>query len=120
MATHRDSNNMVSTTQGKSGAHSQSLKLNVTPASDVIAALFRYRYLRRSIGHVKSHAPNPSVTAAEILVSIALGEGDLLDLPCKRRAGERCDLIIVKVQLTATHHQACQCSCDRTTDRGRA
>jgi hypothetical protein len=65
VATHRDSNNMVSTTQGKSGAHSQSVQLNVTPASDVISLLYRYRYLRRSIRHVKSHAPNPSVTAAD-------------------------------------------------------
>ena len=43
VATHWDSNDVVSTTQGKSGAHSQSVKLNVTPASDVIALLFRYR-----------------------------------------------------------------------------
>jgi hypothetical protein len=58
-----DSNNMV--TQGKSGAHSQSLKLKVTPASDVIALYERSRSLRRSIRHVKSHAPNPAATAAD-------------------------------------------------------
>ena len=66
MATHRDSNNMVSeTTQGKSSAHSQSVKLNVTPASDVISLSERSSSLRRSIRHVKSHAPNPSATAAD-------------------------------------------------------
>jgi len=56
---------MVSTTQGKSGAHSQSLKLNVTPASDEISLSERSSSLRRSIRHVKSHAPNPSATAAD-------------------------------------------------------
>ena len=40
-----------------------------------------------------------------ILVSIAVGEGDLLDLPCKRRAGERYDLVIVKFQVPATQHR---------------
>ena len=45
---------MVSTTQGKSGAHSQSLKLNVTPASDVIALYSRPRYLRGSTRYVST------------------------------------------------------------------
>jgi hypothetical protein len=56
VATHWDSNNMVSTTQGKSGAHSQSLKLNVTPASDVIALLLRYSSLQGSTRYVNAHA----------------------------------------------------------------
>jgi len=56
VATHWDSNNMVSTTQGKS-AHSQSVKLNVTPASDVIALLSRCSFLRESMGLINSHAP---------------------------------------------------------------
>ena len=48
-----------------------------------------------------------------------MGEGDLLDLPCKRRAAQRYDLIIVvivKVQLTATQHQACQITCGPVTE----
>jgi hypothetical protein len=47
---------MVSTTQGKSGTHSQSVKLNVTPASDVIALLLRPRDLRGSTRYVNAHA----------------------------------------------------------------
>jgi len=48
---------MVSTTQGKSGAHPQTVKLNVTPASDVIALLFSCSpSLRGSTRYVILHA----------------------------------------------------------------
>jgi hypothetical protein len=91
---------------------------NVAPASDVISLLSRYRYLRRSIRSVSTHVPNASATAAEILVSIAVGEGDLLDLPYKRCAGERRDVVVGKVQPTATQHQACQFTCAQPFGNG--